>query len=212
MIIAIDGPAGTGKSTIAGIVAEKLGVTYLNSGSFYRALTMALLDGGFDLSDLKDEEKIVEFCKKQKLEYKNSHLILNGKDVENQLHDEKVSVNTAKVSSIIAIRHLVNERLREITKSLSIVCEGRDMTTVVFPDAEHKFYLDASADVRAKRRFDQGVSSMTLEEIKQSIIKRDEIDKNKAEGALKIAADAVYIDTSDLTIEKVCEIIIDKIS
>ena len=212
MVIAIDGPAGTGKSTIAGIIAEKLGVTYLNSGSFYRALTMALLDGGFDLSDLKDEEKIVEFCKKQKLDYQNSHLILNGKDVENQLHDEKVSVNTAKVSSIIAIRHLVNERLREITKSLSIVCEGRDMTTVVFPDAEHKFYLDASADVRAKRRFDQGVTSMTLEEIKQSIIKRDEIDKNKAEGALKIAADAVYIDTSDLTIEKVCEIIIDKIS
>ena len=212
MVIAIDGPAGTGKSTIAGIIAEKLGVTYLNSGSFYRALTMALLDGGFDLSDLKDEEKIVEFCKKQKLDYQNSHLILNGKDVENQLHDEKVSVNTAKVSSIIAIRHLVNERLREITKSLSIVCEGRDMTTVVFPDAEHKFYLDASADVRAKRRVDQGVTSMTLEEIKQSIIKRDEIDKNKAEGALKIAADAVYIDTSDLTIEKVCEIIIDKIS
>ncbi len=85
------------------------------------------------------------------------------------------------------------------------------MTTVVFPDAEYKFYLDASIDVQAERRFKQGVSNMTLEEIKQAIIKRDEMDKNKVEGSLKIAPDAVYIDTSDLTIEKVCEIIISKI-
>lgn len=102
--------------------------------------------------------------------------------------------------------------MREITKSLSIVCEGRDMTTVVFPNAEYKVYLDASADVRAKRRFDQGVSSLSFEEIKQSIIERDEIDKNKKEGALKIASDALYIDTSTLTIDNVCEIILKQIS
>ena len=86
------------------------------------------------------------------------------------------------------------------------------MTTVVFPNAEYKFYLDASIDVQAKRRFDQGVSNMTLEEIKESIRKRDEIDRNKAEGALKKADDAFYIDTSDLTIDKVCEIILSKIN
>ena len=86
------------------------------------------------------------------------------------------------------------------------------MTTVVFPNAEYKIYLDASAEVRAKRRFDQGVSDMTLEQIKESIIKRDEMDKNKKEGSLKIAEDAIYIDTSDLTIDKVCEIILNKIS
>ena len=211
MIIAIDGPAGTGKSTIAGIIAKKLGVTYLNSGSFYRALTMALLDGGFNLKDLKNEEEIVEFCKKQKLEYLNSHLILNGTDVESHLHDDRISANAAQVSSIIMIRHLVNERMQEITKSLDIVCEGRDMTTVVFPQAEYKFYLDASLDVQAQRRFDQGVSGMTLEEVKEAIRKRDEIDKNKAEGKLKVADDAIYIDTSDLTIEQVCEIILSKI-
>ena len=102
--------------------------------------------------------------------------------------------------------------MREITKSLSIVCEGRDMTTVVFPDAEYKIYLDASAEVRAKRRFDQGVSDMTLEQIKQSIIERDNIDKNKKEGALKIAKDAIYIDTSNLTIDDVCAIIYKQIS
>lgn len=208
MIIAMDGPAGTGKSTIASIIAKKLDITYLNSGSFYRALTMALLDGGIDLSA---QDKVVEFCKKQKLEYNKSRLILNGVDVEDHLHDDRVSKNVAQISAIVPVRHLVNDRMQEITKSLDIVCEGRDMTTVVFPQAEYKFYLDASLDVQAQRRFDQGVSNMTLEEIKESIRKRDEIDRNKAEGALKIAEDAVYIDTSNLTIDMVCEIILNKI-
>lgn len=208
MVIAIDGPAGTGKSTVASIIAEKLNITFLNSGSFYRGLTLALLEANQDISD---KEAVVEFCKKQQLDYVNSHLVLNGKDVESRLHEDQVSANVSPVSSIPAVRHLVNDRLHEIVKSLSIVCEGRDMTTVVFPDAEYKFYLDASIDVQAQRRYDQGVSNLSLEEIKQAIIKRDELDKNKAEGALKIAPDAVYIDTSDLTIEKVCEIIISKI-
>ena len=137
---------------------------------------------------------------------------MNGKDITNNLHDDRVAKNVAQVSAIVSLRHYVNDLMRKITKSLSIVCEGRDMTTVVFPDAEYKFYLDASADVRAKRRFDQGVSNMTLEEIKQSIIERDNIDKNKKEGALKIASDAFYIDTSNLTIDNVCEIIFKQIS
>jgi cytidylate kinase len=208
MIIAIDGPAGTGKSTIAGIIAERLGVTYLNSGSFYRALTLALLNAG---TNLEDKQVVFDFCSRQKLDYENSHLILNGADVELQLHSDAVSACVAQISAIPEIRHLVNLRMREITESQSIVCEGRDMTTVVFPGAEYKFYLDASIDVQAKRRFDQGVSNMTLEQIKEAIKKRDTIDKNKTEGALRIAPDAIYIDTSDLTIEQVCAIIINKI-
>ena len=210
MIIAIDGPAGTGKSTIANIIADKLNITFLNSGGFYRTLTMALLDAGIDITN---EAVVLDFCKKQKIEYtKESHFILNGKDVTAHLHDDRVTANTSQVSSIVEVRHLVNDLMRKITASLSIVCEGRDMTTVVFPNAEYKIYLDASAEVRAKRRFDQGVSDMTLEQIKESIIKRDEMDKNKKEGSLKIAEDAIYIDTSDLTIDKVCEIILNKIS
>ncbi len=205
MVIAIDGPAGTGKSTIASIIAEKLKVVFLNSGSFYRALTLALLDSGVDLHS---EADVIDFCKKQSLEYKNSHLFLNGEDVESHLHDDRVSANVAQLSAIVEIRHLVNQRMREITESLSIVCEGRDMTTVVFPNADYKFYLDASLDVQAERRFNQGVSNLSLEEIKESIRKRDEIDKNKKEGALKIAQDAVYIDTSNLTIEDVCAIML----
>ena len=208
MIIAMDGPAGTGKSTIASIIAKKLNITYLNSGSFYRALTLALLDAGINLAD---ENAVVEFCKKQNLDYNKSRLVLNGTDVEDHLHDDRVSKNVAQISAIVPIRHLVNDRMQEITKSLDIVCEGRDMTTVVFPQAEYKFYLDASLDVQAQRRFDQGVSNMTLEEIKEAIRKRDEIDRNKAEGALKRAPDAVCIDTSNLTIDMVCEIILNKI-
>ena len=208
MIIAMDGPAGTGKSTIASIIAKKLNITYLNSGSFYRALTLALLDAGINLAD---ENAVVEFCKKQNLDYNKSRLVLNGTDVEDHLHDDRVSKNVAQISAIVPIRHLVNDRMQEITKSLDIVCEGRDMTTVVFPQAEDKFYLDASLDVQAQRRFDQGVSNMTLEEIKEAIRKRDEIDRNKAEGALKRAPDAIYIDTSNLTIDMVCEIILNKI-
>ncbi|MGI5097813.1 30S ribosomal protein S1 [Treponema socranskii] len=208
MVIAIDGPAGTGKSTIASLIAKKLGITFLNSGSFYRALTLALLKNGIDLND---EGAVVDFCKKQKLDYVDSHLILNGDDVESLLHSDEVSAHAAGVSAFPEVRRLVNARLRELTKSLDIVSEGRDMTTVVFPDADCKFYLDASLDVQAERRFKQGVSGMTLEEIKEAIKKRDEIDKNKKEGALVIAPDAVYIDTSTLTIEKVCEIILNQI-
>ena len=210
MIIAIDGPAGTGKSTIAKMLAEKLNITFLNSGGFYRTLTIAILDAGIDYND---EASTLEFCKKQKIEYtRESHFILNGTDVTEHLHDDRVAQNVAQISAIVPLRYYVNDLMREITKSLSIVCEGRDMTTVVFPNAEYKIYLDASAEVRAKRRFDQGVSDMTLEQIKESIEKRDEIDKNKKEGALKVAPDALYIDTSNLTIDNVCAIIEKQIS
>lgn len=208
MVVAIDGPAGCGKSTIAKIIADKLNITFLNSGSFYRGITLSLLRAGIPL---EAQQEIVEFAGKLEIDYVNSRLVINGEDVEDSLHTDEVDAHTAQVSSIIPLRHIVNEKIRHITKSLSIVCEGRDMTTVVFPDAEHKFYLDASIDVQALRRFKQGVSNLSLEEIKEGIRKRDEIDKSKAEGALKIAPDATYIDTSDLTIEQVCEIIIRKI-
>ena len=208
MVIAIDGPAGTGKSTIAHLIAEKLGITYLNSGSFYRAITLAALENGIDV---KDESALLAFAKKQRLDYVNARLVLNGVDVEDKLHSDAVDAGVSGVSSVVEIRHLVNARLREITKSQSIICEGRDMTTVVFPNAEYKFYLDASIDVQAERRFKQGVSNLSLEEIKEAIRKRDEMDKNKAEGALKMAEDAIYLDTSLLTIKDVCEIILGKI-
>ena len=208
MVVAIDGPAGCGKSTVAKIIADRLNITFLNSGSFYRGITLSLLRSGQDISD---HEAVVQLARSLDIDYVDSRLVINGEDVEDQLHTDQVDAHTAQVPSIIPLRHIVNEKIRHITESLSIVCEGRDMTTVVFPDAEHKFYLDASIDVQALRRFNQGVSKLSLEEIKETIRQRDEIDKAKAEGALKISPDATYIDTSDLTIEQVCEIILHKI-
>lgn len=208
MIVAIDGPAGTGKSTVAKIIAEKLNITFLNSGSFYRGITLGLLR---DKIDLNNEEKILEYAENLDLDYVNEHLILNGEDVNHLLHQDIISEHSSPISAIVELRNIVNKKLRKITEKQSVVCEGRDITTVVFPMAEYKFYLDASADVRALRRFNQGVSDLSFEEIKAAIEKRDEIDKNKKVGALKIAEDATYIDTSLLTIDEVCEIIIGKI-
>ena len=209
MVVAIDGPAGTGKSTVAHQVAEDLGLIFLNSGSFYRALTLSLIDEGINI---ENENEVLSFVKKQNLDYIDSHLYLNGKDVEDLLHQDRVDAKVSQVSSIVPLRHFVNDRMREIVKNLNIICEGRDMTTVVFPDAEYKFYLDASIDVQARRRFEQGVSNLSLEEIKEAIIERDKMDKNKTEGSLRRAPDAVYIDTSDLTIKEVCAIIENKIN
>ena len=208
MIVAIDGPAGTGKSTVAKIIAEKLNITFLNSGSFYRGITLGLLR---DKIDLNDEEQILEYAENLDLDYVNEHLILNGEDVNHLLHQDIISEHSSPISAIVELRNIVNKKLRKITEKQSVVCEGRDITTVVFPNAEYKFYLDATSEVRAKRRFNQGVSDLSLEEIKAAIEKRDEIDKNKKVGALKIAEDATYIDTSLLTIDEVCEIIIGKI-
>ncbi|MBQ3025249.1 MAG: (d)CMP kinase [Spirochaetaceae bacterium] len=208
MIVAIDGPAGTGKSTVAKIIAEKLNITFLNSGSFYRGITLGLLR---DKIDLNNEEKILEYAENLDLDYVNEHLILNGEDVNHLLHQDIISEHSSPISAIVELRNIVNKKLRKITEKQSVVCEGRDITTVVFPNAEYKFYLDATSEVRAKRRFNQGVSDLSFEEIKAAIEKRDEIDKNKKVGALKIAEDATYIDTSLLTIDEVCEIIIGKI-
>lgn len=217
MVIAIDGPAGSGKSTVAHRIAEMLHITFLNSGSFYRAITLALLRAGsIDIRDsaphfLQPQDAIVSFVQALQLEYRDAHLILNGEDVEELLHSDIIDACASPVSAIVPVRHIVNIHLRKIAQTMSIVCEGRDMTTVVFPDADYKFYLDASIDVQAERRFKQGVSNLSFEEIKARIQKRDALDRHKAEGSLKIAGDAVYIDTSDLTIEQVCEIIIHKI-
>ena len=208
MIVAIDGPAGVGKSTISKKIAEENNFFNLNSGNFYRAITLYALNNNIDIKNDTLLEKAAAGCK---LEIKNEHLHLNGADVEDQLHNDEVDSHVAQVSAVVPVRHIVNKNLSNIGKSLDLVAEGRDMTTVVFPYAEIKVFLDASPEIRAERRKNQGVSNKSLDEIIESIKARDKIDRNKKEGSLIIADDAIYLDTSDLTIEEVCEKVTEKI-
>ncbi|MDX9801036.1 MAG: (d)CMP kinase [Spirochaetia bacterium] len=202
MIVAIDGPAGAGKSTIASKLAEKTGFFYLNTGNFYRALTYAVIQSNIDINDT---DSIIDAADRHKIDIIDKHVYLDGIDVEEMLHTDAVDSLVAQVSTIKDVRHKINAQLHRVSRNQDIIAEGRDMTTVVFTDAEVKVYLDASIEKRAKRRLDQGVSQKSLEEIKSGINDRDKIDHNKEFGKLKISEDAIYLNSSDLTIDEVCE-------
>ena len=176
MIVAIDGPAGVGKSTISCKIAEENGFFNLNSGNFYRAITLYAIQNRVDITQ---EKLLIEAAGNCILTIEGGRLFLNNKDVEDQLHTDDVDAYVAQVSATVPVRHIVNERLRSIGNSIDLVAEGRDMTTVVFPQAEVKVFLDASPEIRAARRKKQGVSKKSLEEIIESIKARDMIDRNK---------------------------------
>jgi cytidylate kinase len=208
MVIAIDGPAGSGKSTIARMIAESLGFSYINSGNLYRALTIrAILHG---LSE-KETEAILACASEAQIEYRSGRLFLDGDDVEDELHSARVDAFVAQLSAIPPLRNIVNATIRRIAGGLDAVVEGRDITTVVFPDADLKFYLDASPEARARRRFEQGCSDASFEDIRRNIEMRDAIDRTKSVGSLRIAPDAHYLDSSGLTIQEVYDKVYAKI-
>ena len=187
------------------MVSDELGMYYLNSGNFYRGVTYRILNLGLDPAKPDD---CVKAAKEAQFDVKDGRFYLDGEDVEDKLHHPSIDIWSSKVSVNPQVRSIVNERIHDLTKRMDVVAEGRDMTTVVFPNAEHKFFFDALPEIRARRRYEQNPGVMDYDTILKEINERDEIDRNKPVGGLKIAPDAVYIDTSYLTINEVCEKVI----
>ena len=175
---------------------------YLNSGNFYRGVTYKVLTEGLDPTD---RDQCIKAASEAVFDVVDGHFLLDGKDVEAELHTPAIDLWASKISVIPEVRSIVNDNIHALTKRLDIIAEGRDMTTVVFPEAEHKFFFDAKPEVRAQRRFDQNPGAMEYEKVLAEINERDTIDRNKPVGGLKIAPDAQYIDTSYLTINEVCD-------
>ncbi|HNZ26011.1 MAG TPA: (d)CMP kinase [Spirochaetota bacterium] len=206
--IAIDGPAGAGKSSIAKIISDKLNIEYVDSGAIYRAITKKMLDSNIKIDNYDEIENLMN---RISIALINGHIFIDDADMTGYIRSREVTELVSPVSSNITVRKRVNRFLNEYSGSKSVIMDGRDIGTVVFPDAKYKFYLDASVTERAKRRYNEQNGDATLEEIKASIEKRDLNDKNKPFGALKIADGAIYIDTTDLSIDEVVEEILKKI-
>lgn len=212
LVIAIDGPAGSGKGTITKIISEKLGLVNIDTGAMYRCVALACINNGIKL---EEEDKISEIAKKIKIEFdKDRNVYLDGVDVSKRIRDKDVSALVSPLSSIVAVREEMVKQQRKLAEGLDVIMEGRDITTVVFPNADFKFYLDATVEERAKRRFLQNQESgidMSLEEIKEAIEARDYNDMHKEVGALKRTDDQIYVDSTNMSIEEVADFMINKI-
>lgn len=205
MIVTIDGPAGSGKSTVARLLAERLQVRFLDTGAMYRAVALAVHRAG--LSE-HDRAAVAALVSTLQMEFRDQRLLLNGDDVTGAIRTPEVTA----ISSIVASNPIVRDRLvelqREIGRQGSLVTEGRDQGTVVFPQAEFKFYLTASLEARALRRereLNTKGSSQSLQDVRQQLQLRDARDETRELAPLKPAADAICLDTSDLTIAEVLE-------
>jgi cytidylate kinase len=201
MIIAIDGPAGSGKSTIAKEIATMTNATYLNSGKLYRAITYYFISQSVSLT----EDTLQPLITSISIDFYGNGVQINEKVYDKELHTDQVDRSVPFVSSFPLVRELVNSVLLKKAGNNNVVVEGRDMTTVVFPHADYKFYLDASSEARATRRYQQGTSNLPYEELVKTIQDRDKQDQVKKVGRLQISKEAIYLDTSDLTIQEVCE-------
>lgn len=209
MKIAVDGPAGSGKSTVSKVVAKNLGITYLDSGALYRACAYIGTVTG------KNGAELVEAVSHAELEFDTAgklFLTLNGKteDISTVIRTPEIAAKVSAVAAMEDIRTLVTDKLRKMAAKTSVIMDGRDIGTHVFPDAEYKFFLVASPRERARRRmkdFEAMGFNKTIDDIEAEIIKRDKQDSEREHAPLKKAADALEIDTTNLTIEQVISII-----
>ena len=207
--IAIDGPAGAGKSTIARLAAGQLGFIYVDTGAMYRAMALYFLRRG---ANLADEEAVGAACGDIHVEIRyeagEQQVLLNGENVTGQIRTDQVGNAASAISKYPAVRAALLELQRSLARTNSVIMDGRDIGTLVLPDADLKIYLTASPAVRAMRRYkeflEKGVDC-TLESVEQDVIRRDEQDMNRATAPLKQAEDAVYLDASDMNISQVVE-------
>ncbi len=205
--IAIDGPAGAGKSTIAKKLAKKYGYIYVDTGSLYRAITLYILNNSIDYNNEENVESVLDKINIE-IKYIDSvqRVFLNDEDITNFLRTEEVSNATSVVATYSKVREKLVSIQRKIASSNKVVMDGRDITSVVLPNADLKIYLDATVEERAKRRFiELNDKSVDLEKIKEDIITRDNRDMTREISPLKRVDDAIYIDASNLGIEEVVE-------
>ena len=207
LVIAIDGPAGSGKSTVSKLVAKSLNIVYIDTGAMYRALTLKAMRQKLDLSD---ESALAKLSKSTSIDLQEEagalKVILDGEDVAGLIRTPELTNNVKYIARVPAVRGEMVKLQRSIGERHGAALEGRDIGTVVFPDADYKFYLDADPDERAKRRYKElavGGRSVEFEEIKKDVIARDESDMTRSVGALKRASDAITIDTTKLSIDEV---------
>ena len=205
-IVAIDGTAGSGKGSVTEIISKKMGFVNVGTGSAYRCVALKTIQDGIEL---EEKEKIIKLLDVIQIEFKNENgqdvVYLDGKDVSKRIREKDVATIVSQISSIPEVRFKLNDIFRKCAENKNVVMEGRDIGTCVFPDADVKIYLDASVEIRAKRRYKQNQEAgieMSYEEIVENIKKRDKQDMEKEIGALKQAEDAIYIDSSNMTIEE----------
>ncbi len=203
MIITLDGPAGSGKSTLSKLIATKLGFSYLDTGAMYRAITLALLQEKI-LNDSKSIEKLLKMIR---IRFEGERIFLNDNDISVEIRKPFIDQKVPEVAGIIAVRKAMTALQKQIARSGNYVVEGRDMGSMVFPDAKYKFYLDASPEERAKRRYIQmrkrGETPEDPETILKEIQVRDKKDKTRTMAPLTIPKGAVVINTDDLDLSQV---------
>ena len=207
MVIAIDGPAGSGKGTVTELLAKDLNFTKIDTGAMYRAITWEVIQKKVSLEDI---EKIKEILCDSKIEFQKESVFLNQREITNEIRTKEVSNLVSQVSHIPEVRNAMVELQRKMGKNANVIMEGRDIGTNVFPNADVKIYLDASPEERARRRYEQNLEkgiSTTYEEVLENVKFRDYNDKTSNVGPLKIAEDAVIVDSTNLTIEEVVETI-----
>lgn len=209
-IITIDGPSGAGKSTVAKLIADKLGFKYLDTGAMYRAVTLYMIENQVDI---KNEEEVINALNKLNIGFDSNYRVyLDSQDITEDIRKEKVVKFVSEVSAISSVRRKMVDLQRDIAKEGNYILDGRDAGSVVFPNADYKFYLEASLEERAKRRYKEELSkevNISFEAVKESIKKRDKYDSNRKNSPLVVPENAIIIDTTNMTIDEVAEEITD---